>query len=158
MEQEIIVAEAIAQDIKEQDTEQTGRETREETWIEKMIKREALPREARTVPTEQFAKQIGIPKSTYYWYLRKPEIQEKIIQKCINNTRKYAPDVLDSLARRAITDNKATEMYLKYVLQLAEKLGLDLNVVDENSKKKAQDAIKAIISRRNIGDGEETRG
>jgi hypothetical protein len=91
------------------------------TWLDKAIEREALPKEAREENTEKFCKAEGIPKSTYYYTISKPDIKEKIINLALDNAKKYAPEVLDSLGRRGIKDNKAAELYLKFILRLSEK-------------------------------------
>ena len=92
------------------------------TWIDEMIERQAIPEELREETNGAFCEQRGIPESTYYYHAAKSENQEKIIKIALSNAKKYAPEVLENLGVRAKSDNKAAEMYLKFVLQLAEKI------------------------------------
>mgnify|MGYP001575724156 CR=1 FL=1 len=102
----------------------TNNENEPISWIDVMIEREALPREARAETAEEFFVKWNIPKSTYYWHASKKENQERIVALALNNAKKYAPEVLDGLGQRGIKDNKAAELYLKFILQLAEKTDL----------------------------------
>jgi hypothetical protein len=90
-------------------------------WIIEMIKREAVPLALRLETTGDFCKKYKIPESTYYYQASKPENQEKIVNSALNNAKKYAPEVLDNLGERAKNNSKDAEMYLKFILQLAEK-------------------------------------
>lgn len=96
-------------------------EERPKTWLEEAIEREALPAEAREETTTAFCERWKIPQSTYFYNISKRENQEVIVGLAMNNAKKYAPEVLDNLGERAKNDNKATEMYLKFILALAEK-------------------------------------
>ena len=98
-----------------------GTVTISKTWLDEAIEREALPPEAREETTQAFCKRWDLPDSNYYYHIAKEENQAKIVKLAINNARKYAPEVLDNLGERAKKDNKATEMYLKFILELAEK-------------------------------------
>ena len=106
-------------------------------WISAMLEREALPPESRSETAEEFFRKWDVPKSTYYYQASKDDNQRKIVELSIKNARKYAPEVLDGLGKRAILDNKAAEIYLKFILQLAEKIDhkhtFDLS--DEKKKK-----------------------
>lgn len=86
-----------------------------------MIVREAVPAPIRTDTVAEFCGKYGIGDSTYYYQSSKPENQTKIISLALQNAKKYAPEVLDNLAERAKSNSKDTEMYLKFILQLAEK-------------------------------------
>lgn len=96
-------------------------------WIEEMVIREATPKPLRTDTVEEFCKKYGIGDSTYYYQSSKKENQEKIIGIALQNTKKHAPEVLENLGERAKTNSKDTEMYLKFILQLAEKTDITTN-------------------------------
>lgn len=95
----------------------------EKTWIEKAIEREATPKAARTQTVSQFAQENGIDESTYYYQMRKKENMEEVLRICLSNARTGAPEVLEKLRQKAEegTSDKAIEMYLKFILELAEK-------------------------------------
>ncbi len=92
------------------------------TWIDAMIEREALPPEAREETVEEFCRKWNVPRSTYYYQASKSENKDRIVKLSLNYAKKYASEILDSLGKRAIEDNKATELYLKFILQLAERV------------------------------------
>ena len=93
----------------------------ETNWIDEMIIREATPAPIRTDTVAAFCKKHGIGESTYYYQSSKPENQTTIINIALQNTKKHAPEVLENLGERAKNNSKDAEMYLKFILQLAEK-------------------------------------
>jgi len=93
----------------------------ENNWLDAMIGRQALPEEVREETTLQFCDKWKISKSTYYYQASEEENQRKIVKLALSNAKKYAPDVLDNLGLRGKNDNRAAELYLKFILQLAEK-------------------------------------
>lgn len=90
-------------------------------WIDEMLIREATPKTLRTDTVSEFCKRHGIVDSNYYYHSSKPENQEKIIGLALQSTKKHAPEVLENLGERAKSNSKDAEMYLKFILQLAEK-------------------------------------
>lgn len=96
-------------------------EETKENWIDKMVEREATPLSLRDGTVAEFCQKYGIGDSTYYYQSSKPENQEKIVKIALNNTKKHAPEVLENLGERAKNNSKDAEMYLKFILQLAEK-------------------------------------
>jgi len=90
-------------------------------WIDEMVKREALPLQLREGTVAEFCIKYGIVDSNYYYHSSKPEIKARIIEIALDNTKKHAPEVLENLGERAKNNSKDTEMYLKFILQLAEK-------------------------------------
>jgi hypothetical protein len=98
-----------------------GEDIKEINWVEEMIKREAVPLQLREGTVADFCKKYNIGDSTYYYQSSKPENQEKIVNSAINNAKKYAPEVLENLGERAKKNSKDAEMYLKFILQLADK-------------------------------------
>lgn len=91
------------------------------SWIDEMIEREALPPELRENTTDDFCQKHNVPRSTYYYQASKKENQDKIVGLALNYAKKYTSEVLDNLGQRAKSDNKATELFLRFVLELAEK-------------------------------------
>lgn len=96
-------------------------ETKHTNWIDAMVERQALPEEARQGTNGDFCQEWSIAESTYYYQASKPENQDRIIQISLNNAKKFAPEVLENLGERAKKNSKDTEMYLKFILKLAEK-------------------------------------
>jgi len=99
-------------------------EETEKNWIDEMIIREALPLPLRTGTVADFCKKYDIADSTYYNQSSRPENQTKIINIALQNTKKHAPEVLENLGERAKNNSKDAEMYLKFILQLSEKMDL----------------------------------
>lgn len=95
--------------------------TQEKNWLDEMILRQALPEEIREETTAEFCKKWDVPESTYYYHASKPENHERIIKIALSNVKKHAPEVLENLGVRAKTNSKDAEMYLKFILQLAER-------------------------------------
>ena len=93
-------------------------------WLDAMIERQALPEEIREGTTEMFCKKWGISESTYYYQASKEENERKIINIALRNVKKHAPEVLENLGVRAKSNKGDAELYLKFVLQLAEKMDL----------------------------------
>lgn len=94
------------------------------TWIDEMVEREALPPELREGTVDVFCAKWKVPRSTYYYQASKKENQDKIVELAIRYAKKYTSEVLDKLGQRALEDNKATELFMKFVLALAEKTDL----------------------------------
>jgi hypothetical protein len=91
-------------------------------WIDEMIEREAVPREAREETTRDFCKKRGIDERTYYYTVRKKENQEQILAICLNNAKRETPEILKKLSENAKAGKeKSIEMYLKFIIELAEK-------------------------------------
>ena len=117
-----------------------------QNWIEEMIVREAVPAPIRTDTVAEFCKKYDIGDSTYYYQSSKPENQAKIIGLALQNTKKHAPEVLENLGERAKSNSKDAEMYLKFILQLAEKTDITsggqiiqqivgMKIIDESQSK-----------------------
>lgn len=90
-------------------------------WVDEMVIREATPLNLRDGTVADFCAKHDIGESTYYYQSSKPENQTKIINVALQNTKKHAPEVLENLGERAKNNSKDAEMYLKFILQLAEK-------------------------------------
>lgn len=94
-------------------------------WIQEMIEREATPKPTRTDTVEQFAERHGIDSSTYYYQARKKENKRQIINIWLNEAMDGGNEVLQKLREKARQgDNKSMELYLKFVLELAENLDI----------------------------------
>lgn len=97
----------------------------QKTWLDEAIEREALPQSARTETTQEFCARWGIPSSTYYYNISKPEIRKQILNLALNYARKYTSDVLEKIGEEAKNGNmKAAELYLKFIEQLDEKFDI----------------------------------
>lgn len=95
------------------------------TWIDEMIEREALPKPLREGSIEDFAKKHGISSETYFYQRRKKENKKRIVQIWLNQAMDDGNEVLQKLAEKAKTgDNRAMELYMKFVLELAENLDI----------------------------------
>lgn len=119
-----------------------GNKDMEQNWIDAMIEREAIPKAARQETTAEFCAKWGIPESTYYFNSSKKENQEKIVELCFKQAKKYAPDVLESLGERATKDNMAAGMFIEYVLEKKKRLDMTsddkpflLNIQESIAKK-----------------------
>lgn len=94
----------------------------ERNWIEEAIERESLPKAARKESVAEFAEKHGIDTSTYYYQMRKPENEKKVLELSLSEAKKGTSDVLDKLREKAEGGSeKAIEMYLKFILALAER-------------------------------------
>lgn len=91
-------------------------------WIEEAIELEATPPAAREISVTDFAIKHGIDRSLYYWHMRKPENEKKVLDLSLSQAKKGTSTVLDKLRQKAEEgDMKAIEMYLKFVLALKER-------------------------------------
>ena len=123
------------------------------TWIDEMVEREALPPELRVGTNEEFCQKHGIGNSTYYYQASKADNQEKIVALAINYAKKHTSEVLENLGVRAKSDNKATELFIKFILQLAERTditskGEKIEISSESEKilKKYEEELKKLKS------------
>lgn len=94
-----------------------------ENWIDKAIELEATPKAAREITVLDFLKKYGVESSTYYYQMRKPENEKKVLELCLSQAKKGTPEVLEKLREKAEEgkDMKAMEMFLKFVLALKER-------------------------------------
>lgn len=99
-------------------------EERAKNWIEEMIERESTPKRLREQSTRDFCKERGIPESSYYYEVSKKEHQERILEICLNLAKRFTPDILENLGERATKDNKATELFLEYVLNKSKNIDI----------------------------------
>jgi hypothetical protein len=94
-------------------------------WVQKMIERESTPKSLRESSIEKFCEKYGISEATYYYNSSKKENQADIVKNCLLLAKKGTPDVLYKLREKAEDgDTKSIELFLKYVLELADKLKL----------------------------------
>ena len=102
-----------------------------EVWKVLLVEREAIPKQQRAETTIQWCKDNSIPRSTYNWELAKPEIKKKITDIAVNNTKKHAPEILDNLGKRAKKNSRDTELYLRFILELQEKINLQVDSISD---------------------------
>lgn len=94
-------------------------------WIQEMINREAIPKQERTDTIEEFCKKYDISESTYDYQRRKKENKRKIVEIWLNEAANGGNEVLAKLKENALSGKeKSMEMYLKFVLELAENLDI----------------------------------
>lgn len=91
-------------------------------WIEEAIELEATPSAAREISVTDFAAKHGIDRSLYYWHMRKPENEKKVLELSLSQAKKGTSSVLDKLRQKAEEGSeKSIEMYLKFILALKER-------------------------------------
>lgn len=96
-----------------------------ESWIDKMIEREATPKSLRKDTVEQFCAKYGISESTYYYQSNKTDNWKKVLEISLMSAKKEVPDVLKVLGEKAKSgDVKAINTYLDYVVQLSRNLDI----------------------------------
>lgn len=94
-------------------------------WIEAMCEREATPKAAREGTIESFCKEWGISESTYGYQKRLKENKKRIVEIWLNEASNGGNEVLAKLKENALLGKeKSIEMYLKFVLELAENLDI----------------------------------
>lgn len=94
-------------------------------WLDAAIEREAIPKTSRIDTIEKFAKKWKISTETYYYQMRKPENQKKVLEICLSVAKHRTPEILQKLADNAEEGKeKSIEMYLKFILDLTEKADL----------------------------------
>jgi hypothetical protein len=97
-----------------------------EDWIEKAIEYESTPKSLR-VPKEkgEFIKSLGVADRTYYYNIGKLENKKRIVKIWLNEALNDGNEILQKLAEKAKSgDMKAIELYMKFVLELAENLDI----------------------------------
>jgi len=100
-------------------------EDSKKNWIDAMIEREALPKPLREGTIEEFAEEWNISSETYFYQRRKKENKKRIVQIWLNQAMDDGNEVLKKLAEKAKAgDNKSMELYIKFVLELAENLDI----------------------------------
>jgi hypothetical protein len=92
-------------------------------WIRELIEREATPKPERTETIEKFCERNNISESTYDYQRRKKENKAEVLKIWLNEAFYGGNTVLRKLKERADEgDMKAIELYMKFVLELAENL------------------------------------
>ena len=94
-------------------------------WIQEMIEREALPKAARKETVAEFCARHDISETTYYNHSSREENQKQSLKIALMSVKKRAPEILEKLGDKAEEgDTRAIDMYLKYVLELVDKLDI----------------------------------
>lgn len=92
-------------------------------WIEAMIRRESKPKPTRKDTVSEFCEKWEISDATYFYQKSKKENKRRIVQVWLDEAMNGGNEVLQKLREKALDgDNKCMEMYLKFVLELAENL------------------------------------
>lgn len=98
---------------------------KEKTWIDEMIIREATPKPLRKDTIKEFCEKWGVAERTYSYQSAKKENQRQIINLWLSEVTKDGLEVLQVLAKNAKEGKeKSIEMYLKFVLELKERMDL----------------------------------
>lgn len=94
-------------------------------WIEEMCQREATPKAERTETIEKFCERLGISVSTYNYQKNKKENIRRKVEIWLIEASNGGNEVLAKLKENALTGKeKSIELYLKFVLELAENLDI----------------------------------
>lgn len=97
-------------------------------WIEEAIELEAIPKAAREITVLDFLKKHKIESSTYYYQMRKPENERRVLELSLSQAKKGTSAVLEKLREKAESGNeKCIEMYLKFILALKERTDVTSN-------------------------------
>jgi hypothetical protein len=121
-------------------------EEQKKGWIREMIQREATPKPERTETVAEFCKKHGISDSTYDYQKSKKENKKQIIQIWLNEAIDGGNEVLRVLKQNALDGKeKSLEMYLKFILQLAE--NLDIKTDGEKITRFTDEQIETIARR-----------
>lgn len=100
-------------------------EVPKKSWIEEMCQREATPKAERTETIEKFCERYGISVSTYSYQQRKKENRKRVVEIWLIEASNGGNEVLAKLKENALEGKeKSIEMYLKFVLELAENLDI----------------------------------
>jgi hypothetical protein len=90
-----------------------------------MWEREATPKAAREETQEEFCNKWGIATSTYSYQRLRKENKKKVVEIWLNEALNGGNEVLSKLKENALEGKeKSIEMYLKFVLELAENLDI----------------------------------
>lgn len=104
----------------EEEELEKGLKNKDRKWIVAMIQREATPLKARTESLAAFCEKHNITEAVYYFYAKKPEYRKRMVRLIMETVKEHTGDIMNNLALRAKTDNKAAELFLDYVLELSK--------------------------------------
>lgn len=111
------------------------------TWVGEMIEWLAVPKDLRHPKTVvEFCDKMGIRRDQYYTEAEDPLFQQRLLKRMRSIVRDRAPEVFDKLLQNAIEgETKAIELYMKYIMEIAEKIehtgevgGFVLNIIQAN--------------------------
>lgn len=111
------------------------------TWVGEMIEWLAIPKDLRHPKTVvEFCDKMGIRRDQYYTEAEDPNFQQRLLKRMRSIVRDRAPEVFDKLLQNAIEgETKAIELYMKYIMEMAEKIehtgevqGFVLNIIQAN--------------------------
>jgi len=100
-------------------------EENKKSWIEEMCQREATPKAERTETIEKFCERNDISTSTYNYQKNRKENRKRIVEIWLIEASNGGNEVLAKLKQNALEGKeKSIELYLKFILQLAENLDI----------------------------------
>ena len=115
-------------------------------WVEEAIQREATPKDLRKETQQEFCEKHGIDRTTYYRQMLRKDNKRKIVEIWLNEALNGGDEVLRALQQKAVKgDTKAIELYMKFVLELAENLD-----VKSGGQTIAIQIINSIADKHNI--------
>lgn len=118
-----------------------------DNWIDKMIERESIPKQAREETVEKFCVSNSIAENTYYYQARKRENQEKILELSVSIAKREVPEVLKVLVDKAKDgDMRAVDTYLDNIAKLSK--NLDLTTKGKEINEMSYEQAQRILQRR----------
>jgi hypothetical protein len=119
-------------------------EPTKKNWIDAMIERESTPKALRKGTIASFCKEWGVDTSTYYYQSRRKENQKRIIAIWLTEAVKDGNEVLKKLKENALEGKeKSIEMYLKFILELRDKMDIT------SDDKAINISISEVIAKKN---------
>ena len=119
----------------------------EPTWVGEMIEWLSVPKDLRHPKTVvEFCDKMGIRRDQYYTQAEDIKFQQRLIRRMKSIVKDRAPEVFDKLLQNALEgETKAIELYMKYIMELAEKIehtgevqGFVLNIIQANKNEAGQ--------------------
>lgn len=128
---------------KEDDTKAVVLQGAPPTWSAEMLEWLAIPKDLRHPKTVvEFCDKVGIRRDEYYTEAENPIFQKNLLKRMRSIVKDRAPEVFDKLLQNAIEgETKAIELYMKYIMEIAEKIdhtgeiqgkGFTLNIIQAN--------------------------
>lgn len=118
---------------------------KDKVWIVEMIEREATPVSARVESNAEFLKRHGITETVYYYYARKPEYRRKMVKLAIEKVKEHTAEIMENLAIRAKNDNKASELFLDYILELSKNIDIKTAPVVATLSKEQKENLNKLL-------------
>jgi len=94
-----------------------------EDWIEKAIEYEATPKRLRYPEKKmEFMRELGVPSTTYYRAISRPENLNKIIDTCFKQAKYRTAEIIDKMGQKAEMGNDVSiAQFMEYVLEIKKR-------------------------------------